>query len=308
MAATIPQTAVALRNVLAATDFSSCSDLSLLHAVAVAHHYGSTLHVVHVVPNVPFSLLPPEAYPGTLEAECLAQDLARADAQALLTEVLRRSHCEDLDQRIWVQLGAVGETLCALIRHEHIDLAVVGTHGRTGLQRAVLGSVAEEVFRHASCPVLTVGPRSWLSDPQSAHLKHILFPTDLSAESARALPLIMTIACEFGAAVTILSVVEHLDAEAKHDRARVLSVLEQRMRDLVSATEFTALRVDYQIELGNVADCVIETAERLAVDLVAFGLKAPDRRADRLPWKHAYKVVCEVACPVLSLRGPSEIE
>jgi len=308
MTSTAPQTALALRNVLMATDFSPCSDRALLHAVAAANHYGSTLHLVHVVPTAPFCFLPPEAYPGTLEAKCLAQDLARADAQRLLADVLRRTHCENLDNRIWVQLGVVGETLCAIIRREHIDLAVVGTHGRTGLQRVVLGSVAEEVFRHAPCPVLTVGPRSWRSDPQSVRLKHVLFPTDLSTDSARALPFVMTIACEFGAAVTILNVIEHLDTEAEHDRALVVAVLKQRMQGIVSATGLKPSKLDFQIEFGDVADSIIETAERLAVDLVAFGLKAPDTRADRLPWKHAYRVVCEVTCPVLSLRGPARLE
>jgi hypothetical protein len=50
---------------------------------------------------------------------------------------------------------------------------------------------------------------------------------------------------------------------------------------------------------------VIEAVARLGIDLVVFGLKAPDTYMDRLPWMHAYKIVCEVGCPVLSLRGPS---
>lgn len=207
--------------------------------------------------------------------------------------------------RTCVEVGIVGEKLCAMIEREHIDLAVVGTHGRTGLKRLFMGSVAEEVFRHAPCPVLTVGPHSWRSDPQSVHLKHILFSTDLSPDSARALPFVLDLAADFGARVTLLHVVEVLDGEAAHDRRRVIAALEDRMRDLATAERPLSPDLDFLVELGEVAETVIDVASRLRVDLVAFGLKAPDSFVDRLPWMNAYKIVCEVACPVLSLRGPS---
>jgi nucleotide-binding universal stress UspA family protein len=308
MYSTTPQAAIAIRNVLVATDFSSCSERALLHAVAVAHHYGSTLHLAHVVQPTLFSLVPPEGYTGTVEAEGVVMDRARADAQNLVDAVLRRTHCEDLDNHIWVSLGLVGGTLCAVIRREHIDLAVVGTHGRTGIRKVVLGSVAEDVFRHASCPVLTVGPHSWRSDPQSVHLKHVLFPTDLSVDSARALPLAMTIANEFDASLTALHVVESLDSDAALDKRRVVSVLEERMLKMVSCAGSRPREFAVRVEFGGVAETVLETAARLGVDLIAFGLKAPDTYVDRLPWMHAYKIVCEAGCPVLSLRGATNRE
>ena len=305
MAAAAPPVAIAIRNVLIATDFSPCSQRALLHGVAAAHHFGSTLHLVHVVQPGMFSFVPPEAYVGTSQALERALELARNEAGARLAEVLARTHCTDLRHRIWVDVGGVGETLRALIGSEHIDLAIVGTHGRTGLRKIVLGSVAEDLFRHAACPVLTIGPRSWDSDPQSVRLKHILFPTDFSEDSAHALPLAMAVAGDFHARVTILHVIERLDSEAAHDRARVISALQERMRNMVAAVVPLLPEVDCKVGFGDVAEVVIETAARLGVDLVAFGLKAPDTYVDRLPWMHAYEVVCRIACPVLSLRGPS---
>ncbi|HEX9120141.1 MAG TPA: universal stress protein [Terriglobales bacterium] len=305
MAAAGPQVALAIRNVLVATDFSSCSERALLHAVAAAHHFGSTLHLLHVVQPGLFSFVPPEAYVGTSEAVVRAMDLAGAETRALLNRVLRHTHCQDLNHRTWVQAGEVGEVLRAIIEREHIDLAVVGTHGRTGFRKLVLGSVAEDVFRYASCPVLTVGPHSWQSDPQTVRLKHVLFPTDFSPDSARALPLATAITADFAAKLTMLHVVERLDGEAAHDRQRIVNALQQRMREMVADAGAMPPGVDFQVAFGDVADRIIETAARLGVDLVAFGLKAPDTPVDRLPWMHAYKVVCEVECPVLSLRGPT---
>ncbi len=306
MSATAPQVALAIRNILAATDFSPCSELALRHAVAAAHHFHATLHLAHVVQPGMFSFAPPEAYAGSTEALSRALDLARTESGALLDQVLRRTRCLDLQRHTWVQTGEVGNTLRALIDREHIDLAVVGTHAKTGLRKLVLGSVAEDVFRHASCPVLTVGPHSWTRQPEAVHLRHILFPTDLSAESARAVPLASAIAADFDAAITVLHVVEHLDEEAARDRARVVNVLCDRMRELVADAGPMPPEVSFEGAFGDVPDEILAAAARNDVDLIAFGLKAPDTYVDRLPWMHAYRVVCEAACPVLSWRGPSK--
>jgi nucleotide-binding universal stress UspA family protein len=303
------QLALALRNILVATDFSPCSERALLHAVAAAHHCGSTLHLLHVVQPGAFCVLPPDAYMGTPEAINLAQKQASVEADALLNSVLRRTHCEDLKHKTWVQQGmGVGETLRAFVKSEHIDLAVVGTHGRTGLRRLVMGSVAEDVFRHAPCPVLTVGPHSWRSDPQAVHLQRILFLTDFSADSVRALPITMAVASDFDAALMILTITPHLEGGAAHDRRRVLATLEQRMREMVATVAPIPPKTTFQVLFGEVPDVVVEAVADQGVDLVAFGLKAPDTYSDRLPWMHAYKIVCEVSCPVLSLRGPSSAE
>ncbi len=303
--ATVPQAALALKNVLLASDFSSCSDRALLHAVAAAHHYGSTLHVAHIVDPAALSFTPPDAYVGTPENAVLCTDLARADAERLLRDVLQRTHCQDVKCRTWVEIGGVGETLCTIIERQQMDLAVVGTHGRTGLRRLFMGSVAEEVFRHAPCPVLTVGPHSWRSDPQTVRLKHILFPTDLSRDSVTALPFVAEIARDFGARLTLLHALDRLTGEAACDRTRIVTALEHQMRELAASAGVMRGETAFHVDFGEVAETVIQTASRLEVDLVAFGLKAPDTFVDRLPWMHAYKIVCEVACPVLSLRGVS---
>ncbi len=305
MPSTTPQVALAIHNILMATDFSPCSERALLHAVAAAHHFGSTLHLAHVVQPAAFAFVPPEGYAGSAVAIEKAVDLARAEVGARLNEVLRTTNCLDLNRQTWVKVGAVGETLRAIIVREHIDFVVVGTHAKTGLRKLVLGSVAEDIFRNAPCPVLTVGPHSWQSDPRSVRLRHVLFPTDLSPESARALPLARGIAVDFAAAITLLHVVERPDFEAIHDRARVVGALQGRMRDMLAAAGSMPPGANFEVTIGNVDEEIIATATSLGVDLIAFGLKSPDTNVDRLPWMHAYKVVCEAGCPVLSLRGPS---
>jgi nucleotide-binding universal stress UspA family protein len=200
----------------------------------------------------------------------------------------------------------VGETLLSLIQRERIDLVVVGTRGRTGLHKIVLGSVAEEIFREASCPVLTVGPHSWQSDPETVRLKQILFPTNLSGNSARALPLAIAMAAEFDAALTILNVIETVGAELSRDRSHIIADSQARMRKMVCAAAPTLTNADFQVEFGDVVECVLNTAARLKADLVVAGLHPPDTYVNGLPWTRAYKVACNAECPVLTLRGPRQ--
>lgn len=305
MPATIPQAAVAIRNILVATDFSTYSERALFHAIAVAHAYGSTLHVVHVVQPAFFSMIPPDGYMCSPVAEGEALDLARDDAEKLVAYALRKARCEEVKHRTWVKLGSVGETLCTIIEQEHIDLAVVGTHGRTGLRKLVLGSAAEDVFRHAPCPVVTIGPQCGGADPERPHLKHILFPTDLTPDSARALPITTAIAAKFGAKITLLHVVEHMKPEAAHDRERVVGALQHQIKEMAELAAPMLPGTKAEVEFGDAGEMIIQMAGRLKVDLIAFGLKAPDSYVDRLPWMHAYKIACEAHCPVLSLRGES---
>ncbi len=306
MAATAPALVrVALRNVLVATDFSPCSERALLHAVSVALHFGSTLHLVHVLPSSSFSFVPPEGYAGTSEAVVRAISQARTEAEACLHCILGDTRCRDLKHRVWIENGSIEATLRSIIECEHIDLAVVGTHGRTGLRKFFLGSVAENVFRYSACPVLTVGPHAWQSDAKTARLKQVLFPTDFSMDSQRALPFVMAIAAEFGADLILLHVVEHLEDGVAHDWPRTQNALKERMREMVADAGRMPPGTEFLVELGNIPDVIIETAARIQSDLLAFGLKAPDTLVDRLPWMHAYRVVCEVRCPVLSVRGPS---
>jgi nucleotide-binding universal stress UspA family protein len=302
---TIPQAEVAIRNILFATDFSNCSQRALYHAIAVAHAYGSTLHVAHVVRPALFSMVPPEGYMGTAAAETLALELAREDAERAVAEAIRIAHCDDVKHRTWVRLGEVGDVVRGLIMDEHIDLAVVGTHGKTGLRKLVMGSVAEDVFRRAPCPVVTIGPQCGGANPQSPKLKHILFPTDLTPDSARALPITAAIAAKFGAKITLLHVVEHRNVEATCDRQRIVAALEAQMLEMAAIFAPVLPGTKAQVEFGDVGTAVLASAERLGTDLIAFGLKAPDTYVDRVPWMHAYKVACEAQCPVLSLRGES---
>jgi len=125
--------AVAIRNILVATDFSPCSDQAVRAALALARHFGARLHLLHVVPRA-------------AEREA-ALDRLGAFAEA---------HVEGVPFTAAVAAGRPAPEIVQHAERERVDLIVVGTHGRTGLAHVVMGSVAEAVVRTAPCQVLTI--------------------------------------------------------------------------------------------------------------------------------------------------------
>lgn len=300
MAIARPAVQIALRNILVATDFSPCSDRAVEHALAIARHYGAGLHFAHVIQPMAYALGAPESYANSAAAMNQAAELARRDVETLAQRGMARYGIEMLDHHVWVSQGEVWDMLHAIVMQQDIDMVVVGTHGRRGLRKVFLGSVAEDTFRHCRCPVLTVGPGAPRSAPAALRSRQILFPTDLSPESMRALPFALSPMQEFGAAVTVLNVA----GPSGGDRPREWRKIEEQMRSLVGR-EASLAGVDFEVESGDVAKTILRYADERRADLIVFGLKAPDTYVERLPWQEAYRVVCEAPCPVLTVRAPS---
>src|SRR5271157_6331850 len=143
-----------LKSVLLATYLSPASVKPLHHALAIARHYRAKLYIAHVVSSVPYLMAGPEA----LELGC---DGASVDMQQLQRDLLHDGSLNGLDHEFILRRGCVWEELRAAIFEKQIDLVVVGTHGLRGLEKVLLGSDAEQVFRDATCPVLTIGPYSY---------------------------------------------------------------------------------------------------------------------------------------------------
>lgn len=161
-------------------DFSSTSEQALEHAVAVARHAGSAITMVHIgmvaeEPLVPPSMTIPAHRYRELLLERLAQD------RAALGQLRERHEGQGVEIAHVVYDGVAATGVAAAARELGADLVVVGSHGRTGLRRAVLGSVAEHTVRHAASSVLVArGPA-----PRGGY-RRIVIGADFSARSDRA--------------------------------------------------------------------------------------------------------------------------
>lgn len=140
-----PLVQVAVQRILVATDFSEWSRRALLAALGIAQRYASHLQVVHVVPSEGYGV----AGTGMLDAV----NFAWHNPRDLESEFLQKEYLEGIRYRISVEKGDVWPVVSRIIEEESVDLVVVGTHGRSGVGRLLLGSVAETIFRQSPCPV-----------------------------------------------------------------------------------------------------------------------------------------------------------
>ena len=135
------------RKILYATDFSTTSNAALELATSLAREQGATLLIAHVEE-------PPAAYGGV--AFDFRPEEPREEILRMLNEVVPTDISVPFEHRLIMGLPA--PAILGLAQQENVDLIVLATHGRTGLARVVMGSVAEEVVRKATCPVLTIKP------------------------------------------------------------------------------------------------------------------------------------------------------
>jgi nucleotide-binding universal stress UspA family protein len=288
---------IQLNSILAATDFSSTSEKSLRDALAIARYYRAKLYGVHVKP--------------WSAGELAGSDRTAAAAALKHAEQLERE-LRDAGHEFILREGDVWTELEKFIREARIDLVVVGTHGRTGVKKVLLASVAEEIFRHVSCPVLTVGPHSppFERGPRQT-VRPILFATDFCESCAKALSYAVSLANRRGTRLVLLHVLSpvptvesngwHTPEDVFQARKAIRAATLQRLQHLVSRRAL-ALHPISIAEFGSPADTILWAAETLQAEAIIMGLQRESLGGAHLSWSTAYEVVCSAPCPVLTIR------
>jgi nucleotide-binding universal stress UspA family protein len=202
--------------------------------------------------------------------------------------------------------------------HDHdIDLLVLGTHGRTGLGRFIMGSIAEELFRQTSCPVLTIGPRVPASThvfdsrhhrdlpPMQVKFRQILYATDLRPEAAPGASYAISLSCEFQARLTLLHVIDGF-GEDLHEHPGPIEVALHKMEELVPDPEILRHRPEFIAEFGDPAEIILQTAGEYEADLLILGARPASVHPGSVThFGHSmtHRVVVGANCPVLTLRS-----
>lgn len=189
-----------IRTILVPVDFSDCSRVAVERASILAKKLGASLHVLHVweLPEV----LPPGANEGAYAGQLLGmvEGFAGTRLRELVEEVRGRGIAVDGS---FLEMGSPWRTIVRFAEDGRYDLIVMGTHGRRGLTRALLGSVAEKVVRCSHLPVLAVHGDG---EGPAALPKRILVPVDYSAGSARALDYAAALSRSLGAELEVVHV------------------------------------------------------------------------------------------------------
>lgn len=300
---------ISLKNILFATDFSEASQVALPYAAAIARRYDSQLHIAHITSPASYVISSQPGDQATLES---IHEAALADARQRMKTLA--SHLKTVPHHTYVREGEVWDSLSDLIQTNEIDLVVVGTHGRTGIEKLVLGSKAEEILRRATCPVLTVGPKiggrakpTAIENeenlaPVEISLRQIVYSTDFSPESLAAAPFATSLAQEFQTKLTLLHVIEkYTDMDR---RPGPIDLALQRLEKLVPEEASLWCSPRPSVQFGPPADCILHEAQDSKADLIVLGVRTAAGKlgaATHLPWATAHKVIAQAHCPVLTI-------
>lgn len=288
--ATIEQAlSISLKNVLLATDLSPVSETALKYARAIARERKAELHAIHVVSPSSYQLLQPEALAVSFRELENSEDRATDIVQSLFN---------GLPSYLPLQQGEIWNVIGDVVRRNKIDLLVLGTHGRKGISKLFQGSVAEEIFRNVSCPVLTVGPDvQWVSK-NGLHIGKILLASHFEPRSA-APAYAGWLAREFHAELAVL----HVASDTGMGKKRQLI---ERLRSLFPEEVLRELEPEFLAEYGAPSTKILEIADRIVAGLIVLG--ARHRKAGNVnthvPWATAARIISEANCPVLTVRQP----
>jgi nucleotide-binding universal stress UspA family protein len=300
----------AIKRILCPVDFSDASAHAVEQAIAIARWSGATLTALHVDQPI-FLMVPGPPLPldrvssprlGTL-CDRTRAFIAPAVGAGVSTVVV-------------VDLGDPVTKILERSARPQADLIVIGTHGASGFQHLLLGSVAEKVLRKAGCPVMTVPPHAQTTS--TLPFRRILCPVDFSDWSADALALAGSLAADGQASLDVLHVIEwpwdeppaprlrDLPAEQAHALLEFRRYLEhsatKRMKALIAESVPDACTAATHVCHGKPYAVVLKAAADGKADLIVLGVHGRRPIDLALFGSTANHVVRRATCPVLTLR------
>ena len=290
-----------IKKILCAIDRSPSSLQAFGYAIALAKWQSARLNLLEVIEEAP----PPGASRAPT-SDGVPNETRRA-LERDLRRVLTARRASDVKVEISMRKGNVVQEILAQARTSRSDLVVIGTHGRGGVQRLVLGSVAEKVLRLATCPVLTVRRGVRLARRNRSPFETILCPTDFSAAANKAVAYAKRLAQEADAKLILMTAVEWPFGEAVMSGA----VAELRKSIELDASEaLTRLlprpadgpRAQAIVALGKASAAIVKVARARSADLIVMGVSGRGALDVALLGSTTHHVIREGAWPVLTVQ------
>jgi nucleotide-binding universal stress UspA family protein len=302
-----------IRRILAPFDFSDISQHAFRYAVALAERYQARITALHVFVHRPAVHPIPPLYPSAVlpaDVVTIREELAR-EMRVLLGVVPGARVGIDVSVR---DATDVHREILAQADERKADLIVIGSHGRSGFDRLVLGSVSEKVIRKATAPVLVV-PLSAHDAPHSGALAfhRILCAIDFSAGARDTLTYAMSLAEETDAQLTLLHVIDALQGFDDLPTARTVNVREiraaaesdclQRLDALVPDSVRSSCHVDSIVTEGKPSSEILRAAAERNCDLIVMGVQGRGAIDLMLFGSTTHAVIRLATSPVLTVRG-----
>lgn len=288
--------------ILFPTDGSGGADQALEHVLDIASAHGTTVHLLNVADTTRDSLT-------RVQGEII--DVLEREGEDLLDDVAERARKRGVETVSTVLQGEPYRTIVEYADEYDIDLIVMPTHGRSGLQRLLLGSTTERVVRRAEVPVLTIRPDA--ADAVRYPYRGVAVPTDGSEGASEALSVGADVATDAEAALYVLSVITYqslgIDVRSDIQSAMLEESAEEIVEEATAAAERAGVEtVDGAVEYGSsVHEAILEFLEQRDIDLVVVGTHGRTGFDRFLLGSVAEALLRTSPVPVLTVR-PSEHE
>ncbi len=291
-----------IKLILCPIDFSEFSVRAYRYALSLAQHYRAQVVAQHIVelwryPSVGFV-----AYAHLYDEFC--QALGQSGTEQLQQFVKNHTH-DQIQPELVVHLGIAPDSILSFAQARKTDVIVMGTHGRRGYDHLMLGSVTNRVMRSAPCPVLAVcnPPHDTVvADQQWGHLhrlNRILFCTDFSENSERALNYAISATEEYDAELTLLHVLEEVQSPAKSEHA--IAAATEQLDKLIPPEKRETLNIKTAVRIGKPYRQIIQLALESQIDMVTMGVRGRGALDLAVFGSTTYRVMQLGPCPVLAV-------
>ncbi len=276
------------RSILVATDYSSASATAVKLAARLAKEFHARLYVLHAVE--------PDFYAVDMAGPIPELQLVNLEAarENLHKYAQRVPDLRTVKHKEIVFLGAPSDAIQSAGQANSIDLLVVGSHGRHGLSKLALGSVAEWAIRRLKYPVLVAGP---MCNKTFRPIRSIVLATDFSDEASRSVQYASSLAQDYNARLTVVNVMSH--ATATEDQARSELSTMGKLRELLPNDSGEWCTLQYQVKTGDIAAAVVNSAQESNANLIVLGARHRSTLADHVPRTKLSAIIRGAHCPVL---------
>jgi nucleotide-binding universal stress UspA family protein len=289
-----------LKSILCPIDFSDFSATAYQHALSLAEYYKARIVALHIVELWKY----PFADYAAHEADYAKFSRAMSEGgEVQLQRFVKQYSADRIQPELVIHQGNAPDCILSFAQKQNIEGIVMGTHGRRGFDRLVLGSTTDKVIRKAACPVLVVSnpaQRTLGTEPDGRHrLSRILYCTDFSNNSELARGYAISLAEEYRAELILL----HVAGNAP-DQARAEATVADRTQELdrlVSEKERKNLRVRSAVRFGKPYEEIVQYATEAHASLIIITARGGDA-ADRAVFgSTTYRVIQLGPCPVLAI-------
>jgi nucleotide-binding universal stress UspA family protein len=293
---------IRMDRILCPADFSPYSFRAADYAVALARHYRGEVHFLHAVPRP----LVPDLYPYLPEPVPLDPE-TRERARDRLDAFVALSRAEGVKSRLSVLEGDPVSCILETAGSDRSNLICLGTHGRSGLDRLVLGSVTEKVIRKATCPVLTVSEPRDEGPTKAAPFQNIVCAVDFSMPSLKAIEYSLSLVRETSGRLTLFHALEWVPDERGADTQGVFRDyrlrMEEQSRDRLEriVPDEAKSRCEVVVRTGRAYRELLTLARELGAELIVMGVRGRNPMDLLIFGSTTAHIVRQAECPVLTI-------